>query len=50
MHEPNETAVILGQAFLAAMREAVCEEIQAIIPERTGSSSTFRASQALSQH
>lgn len=31
MHEPNKIAVILGETLLAAMREAVREEIQAII-------------------
>lgn len=31
MHEPNKIAVNLGEAFLAAMREAVREEIHAII-------------------
>ncbi len=31
MHEPNKIAVNLGEAFLAAMREAVREEIQSLI-------------------
>lgn len=31
MHEPNRTAVILGEVLLAAMREAVREEIQDLI-------------------
>jgi excisionase family DNA binding protein len=30
MHEANRTAVILGEAFLAAMREAVRGELEAI--------------------
>ena len=31
MHEPNKIAVNLGEAFLAAMRKAVREEIQSLI-------------------
>lgn len=31
MHEANKIAVILGEAFLATMREAVRKEIQSLI-------------------